>query len=321
MLPYADDPQVRSRRFPFVNVLIILLNILVFIYELTLTDSQLNRYVDRWGFTPNQFWHGHHPVSIITALFIHAGLLHIAGNMLFLWIFGDNVEDQLGHLTYLIFYLVGGIVASLFFAIIFAGSSDPLIGASGAIAAVLGGYILLYPRSIVRSILIFGPFLATGGVAAVIMIGIWFLMQVVYSLVSINILTSTSQSDVAFVAHVGGFAFGLVVTWFIRRERGQEVVHWERRQWWNRAFRNWILLIIVLSILGAVGQIAVDDGALSAGAFHLALGALVVVIAAVDGFERLKGRSGLLGDVGSSRLLAIIQIIAALSVAATLIAI
>ena len=153
------------------------------------------------------------------------------------------------------------------------------------------------------------------------MIGIWFLMQVFYSLISINILTSASQSDVAFVAHVGGFAFGLIVTWFIRRERGQEVVHWERRQWWNRAFRNWVLLIIVLSVLGAAGQIAVNDGSISSSAFHLALGVLIVVIAAVDGFERIKGRSGLLGGTGSSRFLAILQIIAAISVVGTLVAI
>jgi membrane associated rhomboid family serine protease len=322
VLPYADDPQVRSRRFPFVNDLLILINIGVFGHELQLSSAQANQFVEKWGFTPAQFWAGHHLITLVTAMFLHGGLMHIAGNMLFLWIFGDNVEDQLGHLTYLAFYLIGGIFASLFFAVVFSSSTDPLIGASGAIAAVLGGYILLYPRSIVRSILIFGPFLAAGGVAAAIMIGVWFLMQVFYSLSSINLLsTSSAQSDVAFVAHVGGFAFGLVVTWLIRRERGQEVVHWEQRQWWNRAFRNWVLLIIGLSILGGAGQLAVDRGSISAGSFHLALGVLVVAIAAVDGFERLKGRSGLLGSgSGSSRVLAVLQIIAAVSVAGTLVA-
>ncbi len=321
MLPYADDPQVRSRRFPFITILIILANIAVFIHELQLSDPQLNRFVDKWGFTPAQFWSGHHLITLVTAIFLHGGLLHIAGNMLFLWIFGDNVEDQLGHLTYLVFYFAGGIFASLLFAIVFSGTNQPLVGASGAIAAVLGAYILLYPRSIVRSLLIFGPFLAAGGVAAVIMIGVWFLMQVFYSLVSINILNTTAQSDVAFAAHVGGFAFGLVVTWFIRRRRGQAIVHWERRQWWNRAFRNWVLLIVSLSILGGAGQLAVTRGTVSAATFHFALGALVVAIAAIDGFERLKGRSGLLGSgPGSSRILAIIQIIAAISVAGTLVA-
>lgn len=322
MLPYADDPQVRSRRFPIVTILLILVNVAVFVHELRLTGPQLNQFVETWGFTPAQFWSGHHPITLLTAIFLHGGLLHIAGNMLFLWVFGDNVEDQLGHLTYLGFYLIGGVVASLAFAIVLPGTNDPLVGASGAIAAVLGGYILLYPRSIVRAILIFGPFLAVGGVAAVILIGLWFLMQVFYSLISINILNTTAQPDVAFVAHVGGFAFGLVVTWIIREKRGQEIVHWERRQWWSRAFRNWVLLIVGLSVLGGAGQLAVDRGSLSATSFHFGLGALVVAIAAIDGVERLKGRSGLLGSSsGPGRLLAIIQIIAAISLVGTLVAI
>ena len=321
MLPYADDPRVRSRRFPIVNILIILANIAVFLHELTLNDTQINQFVDKYGFTPNQFWHGHQPYTVVTAIFLHAGLLHIAGNMLFLWIFGDNVEDQLGHVTYLAFYLVGGVAASVVYAFVFSGSSDPLVGASGAIAAVLGGYILLYPRSIVQSILIFGPFLAVGGVAAAILIGVWFLMQVAYSASSINVLDTGTQSNVAFMAHVGGFAFGLIVTWLIRRERGQDVVHWDQRQWFNRSFRNWVLLIVVLSLLAGVGQYEVSQGALSAGAFHAGLGALVVVIAIVDGVARLRGLPGLLGSAGASRLLAILQIIAAISVAGTLIAI
>ncbi len=321
MLPYADDPRVRSRRFPIVNILIILANIAVFLHELTLNDTQINQFVGKYGFTPNQFWHGHQPYTVVTAIFLHAGLLHIAGNMLFLWIFGDNVEDQLGHVTYLAFYLVGGVAASVVYAFVFSGSSDPLVGASGAIAAVLGGYILLYPRSIVQSILIFGPFLAVGGVAAAILIGVWFLMQVAYSASSINVLDTGTQSNVAFMAHVGGFAFGLIVTWLIRRERGQDVVHWDQRQWFNRSFRNWVLLIVVLSLLAGVGQYEVSQGALSAGAFHAGLGALVVVIAIVDGVARLRGLPGLLGSAGASRLLAILQIIAAISVAGTLIAI
>ncbi len=321
MLPYADDPRVRSRRFPFVNILLILANIAVFAHELQLSNNGINAFVDKWGFTPDQFWHGHNLVTVVTALFLHAGLLHIAGNMLFLWIFGDNVEDQLGHLTYLIFYLVGGVVANVFFAIVFSSTTAPLVGASGAIAAVLGGYILLYPRSIVRSILIFGPFLAAGGVAAVILIGVWFLMQVVYSLSSINILNTGAQSDVAFVAHVGGFAFGLIVTGLVRRERGQELVHWDRGQWWSRAFRNWVLLIVFLGVLAGVGQLEVNRGAITNGTFHAALAAVVVVIAVYDGYERIRGRSGLLGGSEPSRLLAVLQIIAAISVAGTLIAI
>jgi len=322
VLPLADDPQVRSRRFPIVNILLILINIVVFIYEVSLGDVRANEFVSKWGFTPADFWHGHHPITLITAIFLHGGLLHIAGNMLFLWIFGDNVEDQLGHLTYLVFYLVGGIFASLTFAAVFAGSHDPLVGASGAIAAVLGGYILLYPRSVVRALLIFGPFLAIGGVAAFILIGIWFAMQVFDSVGSINPVGTQAQSNVAFMAHVGGFIFGLAVTWLIREHRHQEIVHWDHRPWWNRAFRNWVLLIIGLSLVGIVGRLAIGEGSLSSAGFRLGLGVLVVIIAIYDGLERLKGRAGLLG-AGShpSRLLAIVQIVAAITTAAALIAV
>jgi membrane associated rhomboid family serine protease len=322
VLPFADDPQVRSRRFPIVTILLILANIVVFIYEMSLGETGANQFVYKWGFTPADFWSGHHPITIFTAIFLHGGLLHIAGNMLFLWIFGDNVEDQLGHLTYLAFYLIGGIFASLTFAVVFAGSHDPLVGASGAIAAVLGGYILLYPRSIVRALLIFGPFLAIGGVAAFILIGLWFAMQVFDSVGSINPVGTQAQSNVAFMAHVGGFIFGLVVTWVIRGRRHQEVVHWDHRPWWNRAFRNWLLLIIGLSIIGLAGRFAVDDGSISSTGFRLGLGVLVVAIAAIDGFERLKGRAGLLGSgQHPSRLLAIVQIIAAISAAAALVSV
>ncbi|HVX31238.1 MAG TPA: rhomboid family intramembrane serine protease [Nitrolancea sp.] len=319
MLPFADDPQVRSPRFPIVTILLILINVVVFAYEVSLGDAGVNRFVNRWGFTPAEFWNGQHPITIITAMFLHGGLLHIAGNMLFLWIFGDNVEDQLGHITYLVFYLLGGIFASLAFAVVFAGSHDPLVGASGAIAAVLGGYILLYPRSIVRTLLIFGPFLAVGGVAAFILIGIWFALQVVYSLSSISVISTQAETNVAFFAHVAGFLYGLVVTWVIRERRRQEVVHWDHRPWWNRAFRNWLLLILLLSVLGLAGREAVDAGTISSTAFRLGLSVLVVVIAVIDGLERLKGRTGLLGSgAQSSRFLAIVQIVAAFSTAAAL---
>lgn len=322
MLPFADDPQVRSPRFPIITILLILINIVVFGYEVSLGEAGINRFVNRWGFTPADFWHGQHLITIVTAIFLHGGLLHIAGNMLFLWIFGDNVEDQLGHFTYLVFYLIGGIFASLVFAVVFAGSHDPLVGASGAIAAVLGGYILLYPRSIVRALLIFGPFLAVGGVAAFILIGLWFALQVVDSLGSISLIGTQAESNVAFFAHVAGFLFGLVVTWLIRERRQQEVVHWDHRPWWNRAFRNWVLLILLLSALGLAGREAVDAGSISSTAFRLGLGVLVVGIAVVDGIERLKGRTGLLGSgPHSSRLLAILQIVAAILAAAALVSV
>ncbi len=259
--------------------------------------------------------------TLVTAIFLHAGLLHIAGNMLFLWIFGDNVEDQLGHVTYLIFYLVGGVVASIVYAFVFSGSTRP--AGRGQWRYRRGAWRLHPPLSTLDRAVdpdlwaIPGRWWGSG-------------RHLDRRLVpdAGRLFRELDQRprhrhaiNVAFMAHVGGFAFGLIVTWLIRRERGQEVVHWDHRQWFNRSFRNWVLLIVLLSLLAGIGQYEVNRGAMAAGAFHAVLGALVVVIAFVDGFARLRGRPGLLGSAGASRLLAILQIIAAISVAGTLIAI
>jgi membrane associated rhomboid family serine protease len=319
MLPYAAEPQVQGRRFPFFTILIILINIAVFAYEVSLGSGRVDEFAIRWGFIPSDLWSGRHLETLITAQFLHGGVLHIAGNMLFLWVFGDNVEDQLGHLTYLIFYLVCGIVASLTFAIAFPHSTDPLIGASGAIAGVLGGYLLLYPRALVRTLLTFGPFFAITRIAAVIVIGFWFILQILSSVASLAEVTP--QSDVAYFAHVGGFIFGLIATGLIRESRDQQISYWSRVPWFSASFRNFLLLVIAVTVAGAVGGALFGEDPLRDATFRFFIGAVIVGLALFDGIQRLRGRRGLLGSPSRiNRLVAIFQIVAALSLASAMLA-
>ena len=193
-------------------------------------DTEIDRFICKWSFQPKEFFdnlRGHSDVprpdrpviflSIVTALFIHGGWLHILGNMLFLWVFGDNVEDRLGHGGYILFYFLSGIVASLVQGFMNVESTLPVIGASGAIAGVLGAYIVYYPRATVSVvipffILIFIPL----PIPAFIMIGLWFLQNLFAGVASINNVASP-DAGVAFFAHVGGFVFGaLSVLLFLR---------------------------------------------------------------------------------------------------------
>lgn len=248
-------------------------------------------------------------------MFLHGGLLHIVSNMIFLAIFGPNVEDQLGRRTYIIFYLLGGLVAALIFGVVFSDSDSPLVGASGAVAAVLGGYVLLFPRSMVRSLLFFGPFVTAGRVAAIILIGFWFLLQIVQSVVSI--LELAPQQNVAFLAHAAGFVFGVIAVGAIRESRDQTVSHWGEggEQWWNRSFRNWLLLAAVLAAGLIFGQWLGEQGSdLLSALFQFGVIVLAGLVAILDGAFRLMGRTGILGSTQrAERAVAIIQIVAGLS--------
>jgi membrane associated rhomboid family serine protease len=211
MIPLSDD--VRQRRFPWVTVGLILANFAVFlIYELPNPNG-----VTDWSFYPcaaENACHTPEPWGItwLTAMFLHAGWSHILGNMVFLAVFGGNVEDAYGHLRYLLFYLAGGFVATATQTVmtLLAGSAAdakvPNLGASGAIAAVLGAYIVLYPRAEVRGLL--GIFPAR--LMAWVFLGVWFLYQLVEA--NFGLLSPGSGGGVAFFAHVGGFVFGVLVT-------------------------------------------------------------------------------------------------------------
>lgn len=226
MIPIGDSP--RRRTFPFVNWTLIILNVIVFIYELSLpTERQLNAFFLTWGVVPAEFrnfWENPDPgllIPLVTSQFLHGGWLHIIGNMLFLWVFGDNVEDAMGHLRYLIFYLLGGILAALAHIALNPNSTVPAVGASGAIAAVMGAYLVLYPTAIVQVLVPVFLFFWTFHIPALVLIGIWFLTQLFAGLAEIGAIGEATggEAGVAFWAHIGGFIAGLVLVFFFRRRR------------------------------------------------------------------------------------------------------
>ncbi|TVR70519.1 MAG: rhomboid family intramembrane serine protease [Sphaerobacteraceae bacterium] len=316
MLPYRDDPRPGATRFPWFTILFLIINLAVFGYQVMLaTTGEIDGFIERWGFYPADFWAGERLYTAVTAVFLHGGVLHIVSNMIFLGIFGPNVEDQLGRRTYFVFYLVGGVVASIAYALAFPDMDAPLVGASGAIAAVLGGYVLLFPRAMVRSLLFVGPFITAGRVAAIILIGFWFLIQVVQSVVSVLAIADTG--NVAFLAHAAGFVFGIIAVGAIREARDQPVTHWGKgdEHWWNRSFRNWILLMITFGIGLVLVQFMAEAGS-EALASLIQSGLLILagLVAILDGWWRLRGYDALLGSTQRlERVVAIIQLVAGVS--------
>ncbi|MFH2056262.1 MAG: rhomboid family intramembrane serine protease [bacterium] len=213
MIPLKDE--IPTRRFPVVTASFIVINLLVFIYQLGLSQSETQELMLRFAFIPALYTgHAQLPVglatlpglSIITSMFMHGGFMHVAGNMLYLWIFGDNIEDYLGRVKFVIFYLVSGLAAVGLFTLTSWGSTVPLIGASGAIAGILGAYLVLYPHARVQT-LIFFFFITRIQVPAKILLGFWFIMQLLYGLPELA-LNGAQGGGVAWFAHVGGFAFG-----------------------------------------------------------------------------------------------------------------
>jgi len=215
VIPIGDSP--RSRTVPYVTYGLILANIAVFVYELGIPFADLNRFFLDWGVVPailTDYLASPTPgeadelLRPLTAQFLHAGWLHIAGNMLFLWVFGDNVEDAMGPRRYLLFYLAAGYIAAL--AQVYTDTSEviPLVGASGAIAGVLGAYLVLYPRATVVAIVPFLFFLPLR-VPAPALIAVWFLTQVFSGVATIGMETVGGEGGTAWFAHIGGFVAGL----------------------------------------------------------------------------------------------------------------
>jgi membrane associated rhomboid family serine protease len=207
-----------SRTFPSVNTAIIVANCLVFLFELVL-GTQLDPFVEQWGLVPMTIRVGTDPaqfVTVFTSMFLHGGWMHVIGNMWFLYIFGDNVEDAMGHVRYPVFYLLSGMGAAAAQILIDPTSKVPMIGASGAIAGVLGAYLSLYPRARIVSLLFLGIFIQFLTIPAYVVIIVWFLLQLVEGLVALGEVT---QGGVAFWAHIGGFLVGFVlVRIFVRRD-------------------------------------------------------------------------------------------------------
>lgn len=221
MFPINDNNPTRIT--PFVTYALIAINILVFINELSLTQPQLEQFFQLYAVVPKELTANLNgipvnqpvpePLTLITSQFLHGGFAHLFGNMLFLWIFGNNIEDQLGHVKYLIFYLVCGILAALSQWFFSTQSGIPALGASGAIAGVLGAYILRFPRARVRTLLFLGPFITFPDIPAIFFLGIWFLQQTLYGVASLNVESTIGMENggVAYWAHIGGFVFGAIL--------------------------------------------------------------------------------------------------------------
>ncbi len=203
MLPIGDDNNSR-RTFPLFTYLLIVLNVLVFFVELSASDA----FIEKWAFVPSRFLANPNAgfPTIFTAMFMHAGWLHLGGNMLYLWIFGDNVEDRFGHIKFIIFYLLCGVVATFTQLAFNPGSDVPNLGASGAIAGVLGAYILMFPRGRVRVLMGFFAI----PMPALVVIGLWIVLQFLNGFGSVAGPANTA--GVAYMAHVGGFIAGFVLT-------------------------------------------------------------------------------------------------------------
>jgi membrane associated rhomboid family serine protease len=218
MIPIQD--QIKTRRVPIINYLLILINIFVFAMQWLSADGQGDALIFQFAFIPADFLAAptdfNNIRNVFTAMFMHGGLLHLAGNMLYLWIFGDNVEDSLGHIPYLIFYLFGGIAASMAHVFTNPASVIPTVGASGAIAAVLGAYLVLYPHSRILTFIPIGFFMRLKLMPASIVLIVWFVLQFFNGVLSLG---GPDVGGTAFWAHIGGFVVGLLLALIFGKQR------------------------------------------------------------------------------------------------------
>jgi len=207
MFPLYDE-SFHSRKLPYITILLILLN--VFIFLITYFSPDFEKAVFQYGTVPSRILKGEGVFTLITSMFLHAGFLHLIGNMWFLWIFGDNVEHNLGKMKFVIFYFLCGVLAGLFHIFLASGEelAIPTIGASGAISGLLGGYLILYPKNKIRAffLVLFTPIIFS--VPAFFYIGIWFLYQ---------FLSAGTPSSVAYFAHIGGFIAGMILVLLMKK--------------------------------------------------------------------------------------------------------
>jgi membrane associated rhomboid family serine protease len=204
LFPLRDDQNRYSK--PVICVLLIVLNAVIFLHQMQLEDYSRNYFIARYGLVPDHF----HYYTLITSVFLHGGWLHIIGNMVFLWAFGRSLEDALGSLPFLLFYLLCGVAATLTQFIVSAGSNIPVIGASGAIAGVMGAYILKFPRSHIYTLVFIFIFITRMEIPALFFIPYWFLMQVFNGFGSSGYST-ISQGGTAWFSHIGGFIAGMIL--------------------------------------------------------------------------------------------------------------
>jgi len=221
MIPLRD--VIPSRTTPVVTIAIIVVNAVVFLYEFSL-GPDVNQFIIAYGLIPSAFsW-----ATLLASMFLHGGFLHFAGNMLYLWIFGDNVEDRMGHGRFLTFYLLCGTAAALAQTIMSPDSVVPMVGASGAIAGVMGAYFVMYPHSRIVTLVPIFLFIQLIEIPAIFFLGIWFVMQFLSGVGSIATAASRQPAGgVAFWAHVAGFAAGVGGVFLFRRPERQKVEWWD----------------------------------------------------------------------------------------------
>lgn len=242
MIPIRDD--IPSSRVPIISIGLIAANVLVFIYQLTLSERGLEQFFQQYAVIPIRYFsrgyvdgfgvlHDYTLAELVTpiftAMFMHGGWMHIGGNMLYLWIFGDNVEDRMGHGRFLVFYLLCGVIATATHILFNPDSQVPSLGASGAIAGVLGAYLLLYPGARVITLVPIFIFIQFIPIPAVIVLGIWFLQQFVAGAASLG-AQSAQTGGVAWWAHIGGFVAGMLLVHLFKQKRYWPVDH----EWWER---------------------------------------------------------------------------------------
>ena len=236
MIPVGDS--VANRSWPVVTWGLIGVNVWVFFYELTL-GTEIEAFIRTWGFVPASYfaladiapgdWAERY-VPLFSSMFLHGGWAHLIGNMIYLWIFGDNVEDRFGHFRYLAFYLVSGVAAALVQAHLHPDSTIPTVGASGAISGVLGAYLVLFPTARVFTLVPLFLFFPVMEVPAALYLGFWFLMQLMSGTASLAL--AADAGGVAWWAHVGGFAVGVVLAPILRRREGYPTV-------WRDQYAPW----------------------------------------------------------------------------------
>jgi membrane associated rhomboid family serine protease len=202
MIPLRDASR-EPKRYPVVTTSLIVVNVLVFLLELAGGEA----FVQQWAVIPADIAAGRHWITILTAMFMHAGWMHIIGNMVFLWAFGPEIEEAMGRFRYPIFYLLSGLAASLAQVVAMPSSTVPNLGASGAIAGVMGAFLITYPRDQIRTLVLFGWFARITFIPAALLIGLWFVIQLFSE---VGAVAAVHSGGVAYMAHVGGFIFGAV---------------------------------------------------------------------------------------------------------------
>jgi len=226
MIPLKDN--IPSRRYPLINIILIILNFVIFLWELSLPESLKEYILYNYGFIPQRFWNFklsfYHIFPLFSSLFLHGGWAHILGNMLFLWIFGDNVEDNMGHFKYLFFYLISGIIANVIQGFFSYNKYIPTIGASGAIAGVLGAYFIYFPNARIITLAFLGFLIDILYIPAGFFLILWFLSQF---LLGVSSLAFETTGGVAWWAHIGGFLFGLIIAPYLKKKRRRRFDLWD----------------------------------------------------------------------------------------------